>query len=211
MKRTAFFNKQKSNEPAINRQIRKAFVRVIGKDGEQLGILDVRKAIQLAEDLGMDLVQVAEKADPPVCKIMDYGKHKYQEKKKAQIAKKNQVVVELKEVQIRPKTEAHDMEHKAKRAIGFLNENNKVKVVVFYRGREMEHLDVGWETLKAFIAKIGDIAVLELKPKMEGRRLTCVIAPVPAGKKLPEGHLLESFPKESNLKAPPRPQFRKRR
>lgn len=193
MKRS--FNNPKSNEPYINRQIRKPYVRVIGKDGEQLGILDIRKAVQLAEDLGLDLVQVAEKADPPVCKIMDYGKHKYEEKKKAQVAKKKQVVIELKEVQIRPKTEGNDLAHKAKKSLEFLEEGNKVKLIVFYRGREMEHLGVGWETLAQFLRKLEDAAVLEVPPKMEGRRLSCTLAPVPAGKKMPEGHLLASLPK----------------
>jgi len=186
---------QKSNEPYINRQIRKPYVRVIGKDGEQLGILDIRKAVLLAEELGLDLVQVAEKADPPVCKIMDYGKHKYEEKKKAQVAKKKQVVIELKEVQIRPKTEGHDLDHKSKKALEFLEEGNKVKLIVFYRGREMEHLGVGWVTLSNFLKKLNDTAVLEVPPRMEGRRLSCTLGPIPAGKKMPAGHLIASLPK----------------
>jgi translation initiation factor IF-3 len=184
---------------AINRQIRTQYVRVIGRDGEQLGILSTREAIQIADGLGLDLVQVADKTDPPVCKIMDYGKYKYQEKKKAQEAKKKQVVVEVKEVQIRPKTELHDLQHKAKSTLGFLAEGNKVKLTVFYRGREMEHLAVGYQTLLEFAEQLGDAAVLEAPPRMEGKRLGCMFGPIPNGKKLPAGHLVASFP------PPPKP------
>ena len=174
-------------------------MRVIGKDGEQLGILNTREAVHLAESMSLDLVQVADKADPPVCKIMDYGKYKYQEKKKAQEAKKKQTVVEVKEIQIRPKTELHDLQHKAKSALTFLEEGDKVKVTVFYRGREMEHLEVGWQTLMEFVEQLNDQAVLESMPKMEGKRLGCMFGPVPPGKKIPPGSLRASMP------PPPRP------
>jgi translation initiation factor IF-3 len=168
-------------------------VRVIGKDGEQLGILNTREAVQLADSMSLDLVQVADKADPPVCKIMDYGKYKYEEKKKTKEARKKQTVVEVKEIQIRPKTETHDIRHKAKSAIGFLEEGDKVKVTVFYRGREMEHLEVGWQTLKEFLEELQDRAVLETNPKMEGKRLGCMLASA-TGKKLAPGHLIASLP-----------------
>lgn len=158
-------------------------MRVIGPEGEQLGLLDTREAVRQAQEKGLDLVQVADKADPPVCKIMDYGKFKYQEKKKAQASKKKQVTSELKEIQIRPKTENHDLEHKAKRAIGFLEDGNKVKVIVFYRGREMEHLDVGWVTLQEYIQKMEGAGMIDLQPKMEGKRLVCIIAPISPAKK----------------------------
>lgn len=149
--------------------------------------------------MGLDLVQVADKADPPVCKIMDYGKYKYQEKKKTQEAKKKQVIVEVKEVQIRPKTELHDLQHKARSTLGFLDEGNKVKVTVFYRGREMEHLEVGWQTLMEFVEQLEDKAILEAPPRMEGKRLGCLLGPVPTGKKLNPGALMASFP------PPPKP------
>ncbi len=144
--------------------------------------------------MGLDLVEVAAKSDPPVCKIMDYGKYKYQEKKKTQAAKKNQVVVEVKEIQIRPKTDEHDLNHKAKNAVGFLEEGDKVKVTVFYRGRELEHIETGWQTLKEFVEKLEDKAVLETNPKMEGKRLACMFGPIPPGKKLAPGHLVASLP-----------------
>ncbi len=170
-------------------------MRVIGKEGEQLGILDTRQATQIAEGLGLDLVEVAGQADPPVCKIMDYGKYKYQEKKKIQASRKNQVVVELKEIQIRPKTENHDLEHKAKSTLGFLEDGNKAKVTVVYRGRELEHLDRGWDTLVEFTEKLKDQAILELQPKMEGKRLSCVFAPLAGSKKPNAGSLVSSLVK----------------
>ena len=175
-----------------NRRIRASFVRVIGTEGEQLGILDLREAIRKAEDMGLDLVLMADNADPPVCRITDVGKLKYQEKKKQQAAKKKQVSNETKEIQFRPKTEAHDLDHKSKRAIEFLEEGDKVKVVVVYRGRELEHLKVGWETLVAFIKKINDQAILDAKPKMEGKRLALTLAPIPQGRKMNPGHLMAS-------------------
>lgn len=176
-----------------NRRIRASFVRVIGIEGEQMGIMDTREAVRLAESMGLDLVLMADNADPPVCRITDVGKLKYQEKKKQQAAKKKQVVIEIKEIQFRPKTENHDLEHKGKRALEFLSEGDKVKVVVVYRGRELEHLKVGWETLKAFIVKMNDMAVIDSKPKMEGKRLACIIGPLPHGKKFNPGHLLASL------------------
>jgi translation initiation factor IF-3 len=183
------------NAHQINRQIRAAYVRVIGKEGEQLGILDTRQARELAENLGLDLVNVSPTSDPPVCKIMDYGKFKYEEKKKAQAAKKKQIHVEVKEVQLRPKTDVHDLEHKAKSTVGFLEEGNKTKVTVFYRGRELQHASKGWDTLIEFAQKLNDRAVLESPPRMEGKRLWCLFGPIPPGKKVQAGHLLASFPK----------------
>ena len=179
----------------INRRIRASFVRVIGKDGEQLGILDTRQAVQLADSLKLDLVEVANNADPPVCKIMDYGKYKYQEKKKMQSARKKQVIVEIKEIQIRPKTDEHDLGHKAKSALGFLEDGNKAKVTVVFRGRELEHVDQGWQTLLEFTAKLNDQALLEVNPRLEGKRLSCMFGPLPQGKKLPVGGLVASMPK----------------
>ncbi len=176
-----------------NRRIRASFVRVIGVEGEQMGIMDTREAVRLAESMNLDLVLMADNADPPVCRIVDAGKLKYQEKKKQQAAKKKQVVIEIKEIQFRPKTENHDLEHKSKRAVDFLAEGDKVKVVVVYRGRELEHLKVGWETLKAFMTKLNDGAVIDSKPKMEGKRLACIVGPLPHGKKHAPGHLLASL------------------
>ncbi len=170
-------------------------MRVIGSEGEQLGILDTREARSMAESQGLDLVQVAANTDPPVCKILDYGKFKYEEKKKQKVAKKKQVHIEIKEIQLRPKTDTHDLDHKAKSALKFLEDGDKVKVTVFYRGRELQHIQGGWDTLNEFTVRLQDKAVIEVMPKMEGRRLSCQFSPVPVGKKLPPGHLAASMPK----------------
>jgi translation initiation factor IF-3 len=145
--------------------------------------------------MALDLVEVAGQADPPVCKIMDYGKFKYEEKKKAQHSRKKQVVIELKEVQIRPKTDQHDLGHKAKSTLGFLDDGDKAKITVVFRGRELEHVDMGWDTLVEFIQKLQDKAICEVPPRLEGKRLSCILAPLPSGKKLPVGGLLASMPK----------------
>lgn len=152
--------------------------------------------------MNLDLVEVAGKADPPVCKIMDYGKYRYQEKKKTQVAKKKQVIVEIKEIQIRPKTESHDLEHKAKSALGFLEDGDKVKVTVFFRGRELEHIDMGWMTLIHFAEKLNDMAALEAPPKLEGKRLACLFGPLGGTKKPIPGSLVASFPKPPPPKRP---------
>jgi translation initiation factor IF-3 len=170
-------------------------VRVIGSEGEQLGIMDTREARSLAESQGLDLVQVAATSDPPVCKILDYGKFKYEEKKKQKVAKKKQIQIEIKEIQLRPKTDVHDLDHKAKSAVKFLEEGDKVKVTVFYRGRELQHIQGGWDTLNEFTARLQDKATIEVMPKMEGRRLSCQFTPLPPNKKLPPGHLLSTMPK----------------
>jgi translation initiation factor IF-3 len=170
-------------------------VRVIGAEGEQLGILDTREARSIAESQGLDLVQVAANSDPPVCKILDYGKFKYEEKKKQKAAKKKQVHIEIKEIQLRPKTDIHDLDHKAKSALKFLEDGDKVKVTVFYRGRELQHIQGGWDTLNEFTVRLMDKAVIEVMPKMEGRRLSCQFTPLPPNKKLPNGHLIASMPK----------------
>lgn len=183
---------------------------MIGKDGEQLGILDTRQARDIATDLGLDLVNVAPNSDPPVCKIMDYGKFKYEEKKKQKAAKKKQVIVEVKEVQIRPKTDEHDLSHKAKNTLKFLAEGNKTKITVFYRGRELQNIAMGWQTLQDFAKLLEDQAILESAPKMEGKRLSCLLGPVPPGKKVAPGTLVQGFPSEppSSYKPPAPPQRR---
>jgi translation initiation factor IF-3 len=172
-------------------------VRVIGPEGDQLGILDTREAIRQAESHGLDLVQVADKADPPVCKIMDYGKYKYQEKKKNQAAKKKQVVVEVKEIQLRPKTETHDINHKAQRAVEFLEEGDKVKVTVFYRGRELEHVGVGWQTLMEFARLLDGKAIIDSQPSLEGKRLMVIFGPGKKGK--PEAPLASTMVRPRNI------------
>jgi len=154
-------------------------VRVIGASGEQLGVLPIDQALARAHEEGMDLVEVSPMAKPPVCKIMDYGKFKYLEKKKQNEAKKKQVVVQLKEVKLRPRTEEHDYDVKVKKIREFLDEGNKARVTVTFRGREMSHRELGQKVLQRVIDGLKDVAVIEAAPRMEGRLLFMILAPNP--------------------------------
>jgi translation initiation factor IF-3 len=150
---------------------------VIDEDGAQLGIHDRDEALELAENRGLDLVEVSGKSDPPVCRIMDYGKYKYQLSKKLHDAKKKQVVIRIKEIKLRPKTEEHDFNFKLKHAIGFLKEGNKVKVTLQYRGREMAFAQLGLELLERFATEADEYGIVESKPRAEGRTTFMVLAP----------------------------------
>jgi translation initiation factor IF-3 len=152
-------------------------VRVIDEDGGQLGILGIDEALKAAEEKSLDLVEVSGKSDPPVCRIMDYGKYKYQLSKKLHDAKKKQAVIRIKEIKLRPKTEEHDFNFKLKHAIGFLQEGNKVKVTLQYRGREMAFTHMGIELLERFAGEVDDIGIVESKPRAEGRTTFMVLAP----------------------------------
>jgi translation initiation factor IF-3 len=154
-------------------------VRVIGANGEQLGILAIEQALRLAQDEGFDLVEVSPLAKPPVCKIMDYGKFKYTEKKKQNEAKKKQVVVQLKEVKLRPRTEEHDYDVKIRKIREFLAEANKARVTVMFRGREMSHRELGQKVLERVIGDLKEAAVIESAPRMEGRQMFMILAPNP--------------------------------
>lgn len=150
-------------------------VRVIDSDGKQIGILRLDEAIDRAAEAGFDLVEVAPSANPPVCKIMDYGKYKYQQHKRAQEAKKNQKIIHIKEVKLRPKTDEHDLNFKLNHARKFIEEGNKVKITVVFRGREMSHPDIGNELLDTVAASLEDIAVIEQRSRIEGRNMTLLL------------------------------------
>jgi len=152
-------------------------VRVIGVDGSQLGILPIERALELALEAHSDLVEVAPNADPPVCKIMDYGKYKYQQNKRSQEAKKKASVIQVKEVKIRPKTDDHDLEFKIRHIRRFLGQKDKAKVTMLFRGREIVYVDLGMKILDRVLEELQDEAVVEQKPKMEGRNLVMVLAP----------------------------------
>jgi len=154
-------------------------VRVIGAGGEQLGVLPIDQALRAAMDEGMDLVEVSPLAKPPVCKIMDYGKFKYTEKKKQSEAKKKQVVVQLKEVKLRPRTEEHDYDVKLRKIREFLGEANKARVTVMFRGREITHRELGQKVLQRVIEELREVAVIESAPRMEGRQMFMILAPNP--------------------------------
>ena len=152
-------------------------VRVVDAEGKQAGILSIEEALNLAEEEGMDLIEVSPHADPPVCRLMDYGKYKYQQSKRQHEAKKHQKVVHLKEIKLRPKTEEHDLQFKLNNTLRFLDEGNKVKVTVMFRGREMTHRDIGLSLLEKFQELIGEKAVIEQPLKEEGRSITLILAP----------------------------------
>jgi len=150
----------------------------VDDDGEQLGIMNTRDAFERAKDKGLDLVEVSPNADPPVCKIMDYGKFKYQQQKKLQEAKKKQTVIKIKEVKFRPKTDEHDYQTKLKKIIKFLTGGDRCKVTIFFRGREIVHKDRGLRMLDRVVEDTLDLAKIESKPMSEGRTMTMMLAPV---------------------------------
>lgn len=162
----------------INNRIRVPEVRVIAEE-EQLGILPTHEALRLAEERGLDLVEISPRAFPPVCRIMDYGKYKYEEAKKKQQARKRASTVETKEIKFRPKTEEHDMAFKVKHVRRFLEGGNKVRLAVVFRGREITHPKTGMNVLNQIVEMCTDIATVEATPNMEGRRMIMVIAPKP--------------------------------
>ena len=157
--------------------IRVQEVSVIGDDGESLGTIPTEEAISMAEDRSLDLVEVAPNANPPVCRIMDYGKHKYKASKKAHEAKKNQKIVHVKEVKFRPNTDQHDFDFKLKHVQRFLENGDKAKVVIFFKGREIIHREFGQRVLERVAEKTEDIAIIEQSAKQEGRTLVMILAP----------------------------------
>ena len=156
---------------------------MIGNDGEQLGVFPTHEALTLAEEQNQDLVEVAPNNNPPVCRIMDYGKFKYQQSKRAHEAKKKQKIIHVKEVKFRPNTDQHDYDFKLKHALRFLEAGDKVKVVVFFRGREIVHRENGQKLLKRVTETLEDIGLVEQEAKQEGKTLCVIFAPKPFKKK----------------------------
>ncbi len=152
-------------------------VRVIGSDGSQLGVMHPRDAMRIAQSEGLDLVEVATNATPPVCRIIDYGKYQYEAKKKAHEAKKNQVVITVKEIKFRPGTDDHDYDYRIKHARDWLMEGNKVRATIFFRGREMTHRELGSRILAKVEKELSDIAETEVRPKMEGNQMFIIMTP----------------------------------
>ena len=163
----------------INEEIRIKEVRVTSASGEQLGIMDTRDALRLAEEQHLDLVEVAPKARPPVCRIMDFGKYRYEQQKREKEAKKKQKVITIKEVKLRPNIEQHDFEVKLKNAVRFIEEGNKVKVTIMFRGRELSHPELGKELLDKVAERMGNLVSLEKSAKLEGKNMTMVVSPKP--------------------------------
>src|SRR5207302_7237616 len=161
----------------INERIRVPQVRVITDEGEQFGVMDTRDAIRTARERGMDLVEVAPNADPPVCKIIDFGKFQYEAKKKANEAKKKQVFVTVKEVKFRPSTDEHDYSYRMKHAREWLQEGDKVKATIWFRGREMTHRELGARILAKLEKDLADISEVEMRPRMEGNQMFTIFGP----------------------------------
>jgi translation initiation factor IF-3 len=161
----------------VNRQIRISPIRVIGADGSQLGILDVETALATAQEQGLDLVEVAPLARPPVARIMDYGKYKFEQAKQARIAKKKQHVIQLKEVKYRPGIDDHDFDTKTRHARRFLGEGNKVKVTLMFRGRQIAHPELGKLVVERVATELADVSKIESEARMEGKSMTMILTP----------------------------------
>ncbi len=161
----------------VNKSIRSPEVRVIDPEGKQLGIIPLNEALKAAEAEGLDLVEVAPNSSPPVCRIMDYGKFKYQQSKKAHEARKSQTTIQVKEVKMRPKTGEHDFQYKLRHIKKFLADGNKAKIHIIFRGREITHSDKGMQILNRIAEEVEEIGTIEQKPKLEGRNMAMVIAP----------------------------------
>jgi translation initiation factor IF-3 len=161
----------------VNREIRIREVRVIGPEGEQLGILPTPDAFRKAQELGYDLVEVAPTSQPPVCRIMDYGKYKYELSKKEHQSRRHQKSTQVKEIKLRPRTDKHDLEIKTKQIKEFLAEGNKTKVTVTFRGREMANQELGRQMMNTVVAQITEAGNIEYAPRMEGRSLIMIVAP----------------------------------
>ena len=161
----------------INEEIRIREVRVTSASGEQLGIMATRDALRMAEEQHLDLVEVAPKAKPPVCRIMDFGKYRYEQQKREKEAKKKQKIVTIKEVKLRPNIEQHDFDVKLKNALRFLEEGNKVKVTIMFRGRELSHPELGREVLNKVADRLKELVSIERDAKLEGKNMTMILAP----------------------------------
>ena len=170
-------NESTEDRTRVNEQIRISPVRLIGADGEQVGIVPIEEARRAAAERELDLVEVAPMARPPVVKVMDYGKYRFEQAKAAKAAKKKQHIIHLKEVKYRPGVSDHDFDFKTRHARRFLEEGNKVKLTMMFRGRQVTHPELGRKVLLRVFEELGDIAKVEMQPKLEGRNMTMVLAP----------------------------------
>jgi len=167
----------KDKDTQVNHEIKAREVRVIGPDGKQLGIMPLKDALRQAQEAQLDLVKVASNAKPPVCKIMDFGKYKYEQSKREKEARKNQKVINIKEIRMNPTIDEHDFQVRLKNALKFLKDGNKVKVSIKFRGRQMTHTKLGEEVLNKMIEQTKELGVVEKPPKMEGRNMVMILSP----------------------------------
>ena len=206
------------NEPMINEEIRDREVRVISADGTQLGVMPTRAAIELAEKEGLDLVKIVPTAQPPVCKLMDYDKHRYEQSKRERELRKNQRVVTLKEVQLSATIEENDVQTKFKNAVKFLEDGDKVKVSIRFRGRQIAHSDIGLKIMQDFATRIEEYGTVERRPMLEGRHMIMILAPKAEKKSFAEKNQQRKEKKAANeaakaeeaVKREPKPQPKKK-
>src|SRR6476646_3567117 len=175
------------DEHRINERIRVPQVRLIDEKGTQVGIVPTHEALQMARERNLDLMEVSPNAQPPVCKICDYGKFKYEKKKKEHEAKKKQTVIKVKEIQLRPQTEEHDLEYKFKNVRQFLEDGDKAKITIMFRGREITYVDQGFKIMRQLAELVKDVGTVESHPKLEGKKLIMILAPGAATAKKPTG------------------------
>ena len=166
-----------ANEPRINDRIRAREVRLVAPDGSQVGIKPLPEALAMARELDLDLVEVADKANPPVCRIMAYGKFRYQQRKKQQVARKSAAAVQIKEMRMRPKIDGHDREIKIRKVKEFLEDGDKVKISMLFRGREIAYTSIGLKIMESIREELESIATVEQQPRIEGRSMVMVVSP----------------------------------
>ena len=165
------------NDLMINEEIRDREVRVVDQNGEQLGVMPIRQALEMAEEQQLDLVKIAPQAKPPVCKIMDYGKYRFEQSKREREIRKNQKVIEVKEVRLSATIEDHDVDVRVKNAVKFLKDGNKVKVTIRFRGRQITHSEIGREVMQDFAERIKDYGTVDKGPMIEGRNMSMFVSP----------------------------------
>lgn len=167
----------KSDEPRINRQINISSVRLVDHNGNMLGVVATAEALRMAEAVGLDLVEVSPAASPPVCKILDYGKYKYEVQKKAHEARRKQKVIVVKEIKLRPTIDKHDLEIKMRHVVEFIEEGDKVRISMRFRGREMDHMNIGYQLLDRIQEQLKDVAKIESPPRSEGKQIVMLVGP----------------------------------
>ena len=174
---------RRDDRTRVNERIRVREVRVIDEDGSQLGIMPPPQALAIARQKGLDLVEIAATANPPVCRIMDFGRYQYQEQKRARSAKKHQKVIEVKEIKFRPKVDEHDYQFKKKHIERFLEDGDKVKATIFFRGREMAHPEIGRRILERLVEELAEVAIAESMPRLEGNQMHTILSQKAGAKK----------------------------
>lgn len=167
----------KPDEPRVNDEIRSTSIRLVDQNGNMIGVVPVNEGLKLAEQAGLDLVEVSPTASPPVCKILDYGKYKYEIQKKAHEARKKQKVIQIKEIKLRPTIDRHDLDIKIRNVIGFLDEGDKVRITLRFRGREMDHSELGMQVLERVQEALKEHSKIEQSPRIEGKQIVMTVAP----------------------------------